>query len=1803
MSEPNFFDQLDEPPEEPEKPGLLRQAGEALGIVEPEEVAQPAPVEEGNFFDQLDQPGPAPVAPVAPVSPTQNFFDQTDQRVIAPTEEIGGGESFWNYILRGTGGTGTGILQAAGLAAARSPDLLGIMDEYESAKTDEEREAVESKANLRYRPRGGGAAMVPMTGSTADWETWQEYVAAEDELSQAKIRVGLMTELNKAMEQPLYQAGESFDQWVRDNAPVQEFEEGSWESFFKAELPQGIGSMVSFVGAALATRGAVGRAAPALARTKTGAWALGVAGAGIPGAAVNYSGMFNDAIQEGADIETAFEAAERGGYIGVLEGVPIAQFLTRADKGSGGAVSRYFKDVAIQGSEEAVQEGMNNLLNNWVAQGLYDPDRQIWGDDVQRAAGLGLTTGALMEAVFGLLPGRRRAKLERGEVSDPADDPARIIEQRMQEAERAALEAGADPLAAKNAAALAGQELAAELDEETGTAAETAAEQAETDEAVLADIETERELTAAVAALRRVQAQQGARKALDEAPTPEQAEALEGEEAVEEADRLSQQEQAAERYEKGARRVREEPAFEEAEEAAAERREAELTEMEVERPPPEGPAEAPRSPAMQEAFEEAQRQEAAKREEEARPKPIPEERRIEGRPADFAVTPEGEVQPTGVQPRVQPPAQEPGIERPFVRDDDDVSYRIDEEAEEAATSPTNEIPEPTQAQIDAGNYKKGHIALQGLDITIENPKGSTRSSKPGAAKQWSQKMQSHYGYIRRTEGADGEQIDTFIGENPTNDRVFVIDQIDQQSGDFDEHKAMIGFNNRADAKRGYLRNYEKGWKAGPITEMSMDQFKDWIKSNPPRRPASGVDLGAAYSPELAEAMSGELGPGDVRPPMPEVPAAALARLEKRRITDFDRALDRLVYDRTRTDEEIAAKLDEYDAERAGQPDRYEGWHSERLVAEMDRLLKELAKPDQVFLTQEEQDEIRRDLEGRPPQEGDLKYRLDDEASQQSLPGIDPVAPDFYSRMKETVQKKLPNRIGEAQLFEWQNARVKAGDFNQAEADFIDLPGEFVTAEGNSVVTKDDILDHLEVRQPDIIEMILTTNLVPPREYTSAEDTMQGIRDTFGPNASYNEGVFDTTYNNNQTYNIFDEHHVIVGAIKPTGGKRRDLADITIGTVAPDFTWTVSSEIAEHLQPQHDNAQLFDADTNYREILYQLPYSGAFMSRFKPPPGHWPSDQHANTLAHVRMSDAQNAQGEPVMFVQEIQSDWHQGARDVRKAEVWRRQQTGKTKAQAEELVPKDYGYAPAEIRRVYDQKVALAEAGLPTFENWISQVLNRNPGVVEDAPFKRDWPIMVMKRLINRAITEGYSEVTWAKGFDIANQWSMAHEVGMVEFNADTEKAYIYSEDGTGIAEGYYDEQAVTEMLGASAADRLWDVAREEMAIREQYSVAEEPNEDGTFHIIDPNGEPMYAWGGDPLTVEDSTEIQDVLREHVESYQLPGWRSNTIDVAGEGIIVGGEGMRGFYDAELVNKVNKYLKKLGSKAVDTVIDVGDGADIPAWGFPITDKMRQALVMRGQPMFRRGEEDVAAPPPRTLTQTEGQAALDPMIKELGGLDVEVVGAASDLPPNLFARLQRDKALKAKGFYHHATGKIYILAGNHETTEDLARTLLHEGVAHRGLRALLTNEGDLNAFLDEVAASPADQVAFDEMHRKYRHDQWTDQTAARRATAEELVAHMAETQPDSSFVKRAVAMIRNALRQMGVGLKWTDDDIYSLLRDTRRALKRIELDTIEVTTPAQVAETGEIIDVGEGADVALRQLDKRTGVVQSLQECLGT
>ncbi|MBD5172410.1 MAG: hypothetical protein HDT02_04250 [Bacteroidales bacterium] len=137
---------------------------------------------------------------------------------------------------------------------------------------------------------------------------------------------------------------------------------------------------------------------------------------------------------------------------------------------------------------------------------------------------------------------------------------------------------------------------------------------------------------------------------------------------------------------------------------------------------------------------------------------------------------------------------------------------------------------PTDGQKEAGNYRKGHVNVEGFDVTIEQPKGSVRRGKDADGNPWESKMNHTYGYIRGTESVDGDHIDVFLSDTPEEGNVYVVDQY-EPDGTFDEHKVMYGFPDAEAARSAYLSNYEKGWgntRRIDVTGVTKEGFKKWI---------------------------------------------------------------------------------------------------------------------------------------------------------------------------------------------------------------------------------------------------------------------------------------------------------------------------------------------------------------------------------------------------------------------------------------------------------------------------------------------------------------------------------------------------------------------------------------------------------------------------------------------------------------------------------------------------------------------------------------------------------------------------------------------------------------------------------------------------------------------------------------------------------------------------------------------------------------------------------------------------------------
>ena len=262
------------------------------------------------------------------------------------------------------------------------------------------------------------------------------------------------------------------------------------------------------------------------------------------------------------------------------------------------------------------------------------------------------------------------------------------------------------------------------------------------------------------------------------------------------------------------------------------------------------------------------------------------------------------------------PEQAPAVEAPAIA----------QASAEAATSPLNDLPEPTEAQKAAGNYRKGHLAIDGLNVSIENPAGTSR--RP----EWPP-LKHSYGYVKRSEGADGDHVDVFLGPDAadTTKPVFIVDQVNED-GTFDEHKVMVGFADEQSARDGYLANYAPGWQGlGGVKEMPFADFKEWVRDPAKTKAPAAIDAPIPARDEATE-QTGTLPVdaveplADMTPPPASSPAALPSQPDGSDKIDFG--------DMSAPDQQAAALRSAVDGQARSLPPSAKDWLiSNRFAAE------------------------------------------------------------------------------------------------------------------------------------------------------------------------------------------------------------------------------------------------------------------------------------------------------------------------------------------------------------------------------------------------------------------------------------------------------------------------------------------------------------------------------------------------------------------------------------------------------------------------------------------------------------------------------------------------------------------------------------------------------------------------------------------------------------------------------------------------------------------------------------------------------
>jgi len=301
-------------------------------------------------------------------------------------------------------------------------------------------------------------------------------------------------------------------------------------------------------------------------------------------------------------------------------------------------------------------------------------------------------------------------------------------------------------------------------------------------------------------------------------------------------------------------------------------------------------------------------------------------------------------------------------------------------------------------------------------------------------------------------------------------------------------------------------------------------------------------------------------------------------------------------------------------------------------------------------------------------------------------------------------------------------------------------------------------------------------------------------------------------------------------------------------------------------------------------------------------------EQPNILAHMRVDD-RTIDGKKTLFIQEIQSDWHQKGR----------KEGYTTGNRSMRDIDKDLDAVVNELRSKPNVQYAPTDADWARYPELTAKhdalsaerANATKSNAVPDAPFKKNWQELAIKRAMQMAAEGGYDRVAFTTGKQQADRYSLQKQVNLV-----------------------------------SAM----------------------PAKDGKYNVYleGKDGDPLFRgrdgfseYGQKTMTPEEmeATVGKEVTRKLIEGTpNKEGW----VDVRDKELTVGGEGMAGFYDKMLPDFINKYGKKHGIRVGQTEMPTGktrDASGIPSMYnqkevvhyFDLTPSAKESFLKKGQPMF--------------------------------------------------------------------------------------------------------------------------------------------------------------------------------------------------------------------------------------------------------------
>ena len=878
----------------------------------------------------------------------------------------------------------------------------------------------------------------------------------------------------------------------------------------------------------------------------------------------------------------------------------------------------------------------------------------------------------------------------------------------------------------------------------------------------------------------------------------------------------------------------------------------------------------------------------------------------------------------------------------------------------AAEQETN--TEPTDAQKEAGNYKKGHVKIDGYNITIENPKGSERSGLDKDGKKWSITMNNTYGYILGTEGVDGDHIDVFLSDNPSEGNVYVVDQVNAD-GSFDEHKVMYGFPDIESARKAYLSNYEEGWQGlGNITGVSKEEFKKWVDSSHRKtkpfaeysnvKPLGDIQAKESRETALRDGLIDKLRSAGIEVITDEE--------EAKRVLDADRERRaRLMGSRVeKRKQEIAAKLEgkEMSYEQRTVVNVFTGRNNNLTLNITDKS----GKSRSIVMRQGNE-------QNAGTKHSIYRHYMTDNGH---------ITADDILLVPDVVAngERKPVMRGKTQLYEYMlkdgngtlyTVLTEKDKGREVFADFYTNRKTSLSARKTRSEEARDI-DNNDVSGAKLQKVSDFANYSPVF-YSNAEKAVEGISQNKataeqwlamiqkqgGLKAGEDKwlGLRDwltarkgQSLTKEELLDYIRENQVDVDEVSYTANPQgfEDLKreyDGWLRNGGYDYAWEQlrerfgdDADIAftdfggelEIDNPEAASALLgsemainsirLDYTTegldNKREIALTVPDIDSWNENDEV---HFGDAGQGRAVAWVRFGETTDSDGNRVLVIDEIQSKRHQEGREqgyiTDEDKTARRLHDEYVKAREmvnnyETVLERKYNVShisdemlteeEAEHRRELWKAVQDARDADRAYNN--AHPGNRLAGGIPDAPFEKNWHELAMKRMLRYAAENGFDKVAWTMGEQQAERYNIGGKIERIVKTDD----HVY--------EVYLNNKPMMDL---------------------------EFDEDG-----------IYRDEGDPAL--DGKSISDVfgksLAERLDALPV-GERLQE-----DGLRMGGEGMKGFYDEILPRFMDKYGKKWGIKTVDVTLPYVEESGRTMHSVDVTPEMRES-VMEGQPMFLR------------------------------------------------------------------------------------------------------------------------------------------------------------------------------------------------------------------------------------------------------------